>query len=179
MNCHHHPAALPAWLAAAVALALLVLAHPAHAEDVSLLHRDRLAFGVGADVDWYAADPSPPLQQEVSAGARGAYALTRHVALAGFGTYGFGNRVWRAAPELRVRLDTAGEAFALSLGYEFTGGDADRLPEFHHEWSVGALYARPLWKSLQVGLGVRYGLDNKIARTSLGLRLPLAVGRDH
>lgn len=157
---------------------LLALAGPAQAEDVSLLHKDRLAFGLGANYDWWGGDPAPALVREFSASAHAAYVLTEHVGLRVAASHGFANKATTLDPELRWRLDLVGADMALAVGYGYLWGPDDRLPEFRHEWTAGAYYARPLWRSATAGLGVQYRVDSKLYRTQLGVRVPIFVGGD-
>ena len=100
MSCpHHNPVVLPAWLAAAVALALLVLAHPAHAEDAPILSMRRVSFATGADAKWYT-DGARGWQ----AGVFGAYNVTPHASLVASSVYDFNARYLEHKVGIRIRI---------------------------------------------------------------------------
>jgi hypothetical protein len=167
------------WYLVALALFVSLLPRPARCEDVSLLHRDRVTFGLGAGYNWYTADPTPAMVREFTLGAHLGYPLTEHVGLALAGVWGTRNGALRVSPEARWRFTVAEAAMAFAVGYDFRSGKDDRLPEFKHEWAVGAYYARPVWRDVTVGAGVRTGLDSKLYDLSVGVRVPLVIGRDH
>jgi len=77
-ECHpHHPAVLPAWLAVAVAAALLLIPRTSRgAEEAPLLSMKRVSFATGMDHRW-----QPDRVSSWCVGAFGAYNLTPHSSL--------------------------------------------------------------------------------------------------
>lgn len=174
----HRPLIL---LASLVALALSVVPASAQQQEVSALHLSRVAVAAGAGYDWHfgsALNPKPAFKKEVTAGLYGAYVLTPHLSFGAGVTYGVDNRVWRLAPGLHYRTTVGSEYFALGLTYDYYAGNVPQVPFYEHEWAAGVVYARPVGKNLIVGATESYGFDNREWRTSLGIRVPLFLGKD-
>lgn len=169
----------------AIAGLLLLCSFPAMAQapppagqPASVLDVNRFAVAAGANYDWYAGEASPAsaFKSEFSAGAYGAYVLTSHLAAYGAAVYGTQNKLWRVSPGIHWRLPDTFPSLALALTYDYYMGD--NLPDFRHEWSASVIYAVALSKQVVVAGSESFGFDNRQWRTSVGVRLPLFLGRD-
>lgn len=168
-------------------LSLAFLTAPAFAQDVppsgemSLLNFQRVAVAGGLNYDWhYGSDlnPEPAFKKEVAGGLYGAYVLTPHLSGYTAVVYGVDNRVWRISPGLHYRMKAGSEFFALALTYDYYAGNIPQVPFYSHEWAVAVSYARPIGKNLVIGATESYGMDNRMWRTSVGIRIPLFLGKD-
>ncbi len=161
---------------------LSLLAMPAIAQEkVSLLNVQRVAVAGGINYDWhYGSDlnPEPTFKHEVAGGLYGAYVLTEHLSGCADAVYGVDNKVWRFSPGIHYRTRVGSEFFALALTYDYYAGSVPDVPFYAHEWAVAVSYARPLGKSLVIGATESYGMDNRLWRTSVGIRVPLWLGKD-
>ena len=170
----------PLLLLAVVALAI---AAPARAQQqpISLFHISRVAVAAGGNYDWHAGsalNPEPAFKKEFTGGLYGAYVLTPHLAAQASAVYGVDNRVWRFSPGVHYRHDVGGEHFAIAITYDYYAGDLPQVPFYSHEFGATVAYARAINKALVIGGSESYGFDNREWRTSVGIRVPLFLGRD-
>ena len=173
----------PLALVASMLTLLMLLALPARAQQqqVSLLHISRAAVAAGANYDWHygpGLNPEPVFKKEFAGGIYGAYVLTPHVSAYSAVVYGVDNRVWRISPGLHYRQSVGSEFFALAVTYDYYAGNLPLVPFYAHEWAASVSYARPVGKSLIIGATESYGMDNREWRTSIGVRVPLFLGKD-
>lgn len=170
-----------ALLAAVLALALFVAPVRAQQQPISAFHVSRVAIAAGSGYDWHygsALNPEPVFKKEFAAGLYGAYVLTPHVSLYAGAVYGVDNRVYRFSPGVHYRTQVGGEFFALGLTYDYYAGNVPQVPFYAHEWAASVGYARAISKNLVIGAQEAYGFDNREWRTSVGLRVPIFLGRD-
>ena len=166
-----------------VLLLAALLALPAHAQTPPgtkpLIDISRVAVAGGVGYDWHNGDalnPVPVFKKEFVAGVHAAYVLTEHWSAAAAAVYGVDNKQLRLSPGMHYRFRAGEQFFALGLSYDYYAGKPPAVPFFAHEWAASFIYARPLTKSLLLGLSETYGMDNREWRTSLGIRFPLWIG---
>ena len=168
-------------LAGLLALSRLAVAQTAPPKEISLLSVSRIAIAAGASYDWHngpALNPQPTFEKEFAAGLYGAYVLTEHVSGFAAAVWGVDNKTLRFSPGAHYRFHVGSEFFAFAMTYDFYTGESDEVPRYPHEWAGSATYARAIGKNLIIGGAESYSLDNREFRTSVGIRVPLWLGRD-
>lgn len=166
------PAGAKAVPVIAVALGLsMVLAAPVAAEDVSLVHKDRVRLSIVAGGEWNADDPVPSLKNSVVVGPTLGYALTRHIQLVAPVQVGVPSGIVRTAPEARWVFD---QGFAVGFGHEFYARGAGV-----RQWVASAIYAKPVWKSWSFAVKATTGLEQQELRTQVLIGHTFVHGKEH
>jgi hypothetical protein len=162
---------------------LALLCKPALAQQTKpLASLERIAVAAGASYDWHsgtALNPEPEASREFAPGLFAAYVLTPHLSGFGSAVYGVDNKVMRFSPGIHYRVGVGSEKIALAVTYDYYVGDGEKnVPEYPHEWAISLIYARAVTKNLVIGGSESYSTDNRELRTSVGIRVPIYLGKD-